>query len=265
MREIQDIVLTKKQKRMRDRGAGNSKGKGASNLDESIINLSLSDSDISNRRRVILREAKKTWEVGKRLGFRMQGDEKVIIKEIIRLEGIGLRLGPKIEAVNRLIRMTRAENGDKGLRLKKKSALFWWDICSGDCPFKSLYPRLFHLALRKDCSVADVLSYSGSDRACWSVHFSRLLLSKEAEMCKELAERVSALKLNSNIEDRLCWVKDKAGEFSVKKCTELLMMDDGEIINFDCGKLWKIKMSPKVRCFLWMLAIDRLPMKEFLV
>ncbi|KAG8497351.1 hypothetical protein CXB51_008604 [Gossypium anomalum] len=43
--------------------------------------------DISNRRRVILREAKKTWEVGKMLRLSVRGDEEEIIDEISRLEG----------------------------------------------------------------------------------------------------------------------------------------------------------------------------------
>ncbi|PPS09936.1 hypothetical protein GOBAR_AA10712 [Gossypium barbadense] len=43
--------------------------------------------DISNRRKFILREAKKTWEVGRRLGFSVQGDKEVIIEEIMRIDG----------------------------------------------------------------------------------------------------------------------------------------------------------------------------------
>ncbi|KAK5792340.1 hypothetical protein PVK06_033454 [Gossypium arboreum] len=86
MRDIQDIVLTMKEKKKRDMGARKSKGKGVSKNNESIANLSLSDSDISNRRKVILREVKKTWEVGKMLGFSVQGDEKIVIEEIMRVE-----------------------------------------------------------------------------------------------------------------------------------------------------------------------------------
>lgn len=87
MREIQDFVLTSKDKQKRDRGARKSKGKGDSRIDDSIANLSLPDSDISNRRKVILKEAKKTWEVGKRLGFSVQGDEEMVIEELMRVEG----------------------------------------------------------------------------------------------------------------------------------------------------------------------------------
>lgn len=54
-------------------------------IDDSIVNLSLSGSDISNRKRVLRRVVKKTWEVGKRLGFSVQGNEEIIIEEIMRI------------------------------------------------------------------------------------------------------------------------------------------------------------------------------------
>ncbi|KAK5793310.1 hypothetical protein PVK06_034452 [Gossypium arboreum] len=87
MQKIQDTVLTTKEKLKRDRGMRKLKGNGDSRNDESIANLSLSDSDISNRRKVIVKEAKKTWEVGKKLGFSVQGDEEIVIEEIMRIEG----------------------------------------------------------------------------------------------------------------------------------------------------------------------------------
>ncbi|KAK5803291.1 hypothetical protein PVK06_030936 [Gossypium arboreum] len=60
MREIQDKVLTSKEKQKRDKIRRNEKDKGVPRCDEKIVNLSLSDSDISNRRKVILRDAKQT-------------------------------------------------------------------------------------------------------------------------------------------------------------------------------------------------------------
>ncbi|TYH46461.1 hypothetical protein ES332_D11G337100v1 [Gossypium tomentosum] len=60
----QDRVLTTKKKLKKDRGTSKEKGNEVFRNDESIANLSLSDSDISNRRKVILKEAQKTWEVG---------------------------------------------------------------------------------------------------------------------------------------------------------------------------------------------------------
>ncbi|TYH93990.1 hypothetical protein ES332_A12G011100v1 [Gossypium tomentosum] len=98
MREIQNGVLKEKI----------AKGKEITRCEESMVNLSLSDSDISNRRRVILREAKKTWEVGKMLGLSVRGDEEEVIDEIRKLEGQGLGSEVKREAVKRLCRLSRA-------------------------------------------------------------------------------------------------------------------------------------------------------------
>ncbi|KAK5771081.1 hypothetical protein PVK06_047256 [Gossypium arboreum] len=86
MRKIQDRVLSSKEKQKRDQ----SKRKGKSNeelrREDKVMNLSLSDSDISNRRNVILRKAKQTWEIGKKLGLSVRGDERDLIEDIMRLE-----------------------------------------------------------------------------------------------------------------------------------------------------------------------------------
>ncbi|PPS09552.1 hypothetical protein GOBAR_AA11091 [Gossypium barbadense] len=86
MRKIQDRVLSSKEKQKRDQ----SKRKGKSNeelrREDKVMNLSLSDSDISNRRKVILRKAKQTWEIGKKLGLSVRGDERDLIEDIMRLE-----------------------------------------------------------------------------------------------------------------------------------------------------------------------------------
>ncbi|PPS13576.1 hypothetical protein GOBAR_AA07007 [Gossypium barbadense] len=93
MREIQDRFLSKKEKQKRDRKEKIAKGKENTRCEDLTVNLSLSDSDISNRRRIILREAKKTWEVRKMLGLSVKGDEEEIIDEILRLEGFVAAVG----------------------------------------------------------------------------------------------------------------------------------------------------------------------------
>ncbi|MBA0870978.1 hypothetical protein Goshw_019638, partial [Gossypium schwendimanii] len=54
-------------------------------------------------------------------------------------------------------------------------------------------------------------------------------------------------------------------EFSVRKCSKLLILDGGEDSKFAFDKIWKLKVPPRVRSFRWMLAIDRIPTKKFLV
>lgn len=52
---------------------------------------------------------------------------------------------------------------------------------------------------------------------------------------------------------------------SVKRLSELLIEEGGHDLSFDFDKIWKLKVRPGVRNFLWMLAIDRIPTKDFLI
>ncbi|KAH1091799.1 hypothetical protein J1N35_019056 [Gossypium stocksii] len=84
--EIQNSSLTLKERKKRDRAMLKEKRREFSKYDERIFNLSLSDSDISNKMRVILREANNTWTIGKKVGFSVHGDEEEVIEEIMRAE-----------------------------------------------------------------------------------------------------------------------------------------------------------------------------------
>lgn len=86
MQDIQDRVLTFKEKQRRDRSWRKEKSRVTSRSKDKIVNLSLSASDISNRRKVNLREVKQTWEIGKKLGLRVRGDERDVIEDIMSLE-----------------------------------------------------------------------------------------------------------------------------------------------------------------------------------
>ncbi|TYI24394.1 hypothetical protein ES332_A06G230900v1 [Gossypium tomentosum] len=131
-------VLSTKEKQKRDRKEKIAKGKENTRCEDLTVNLSLSDSDISNRKRVILREAKKTWEVGKMLGLSVRGDEKEIIDEISRLEGQGLGSVVKRESVKRTCRMSRVsicfiQETKLEVITKDDVRKFWRDV---NCEFK---------------------------------------------------------------------------------------------------------------------------------
>ncbi|XP_040938128.1 indole-3-acetic acid-amido synthetase GH3.17-like [Gossypium hirsutum] len=66
MCKIQDCILIVTEKKKRDWALRREKGKGTSEREEAVVNASLSNSDINNRRKLILGEAKKAWDVGKK-------------------------------------------------------------------------------------------------------------------------------------------------------------------------------------------------------
>ncbi|KAH1063686.1 hypothetical protein J1N35_028673 [Gossypium stocksii] len=86
MYEIQNGGLTIKERKKRDKALQKEKRKEVRKDDERIANLSLSDSNISNRIKVIIREANNTWAIRKKLGFSVRGDEEKVIEEIMRAE-----------------------------------------------------------------------------------------------------------------------------------------------------------------------------------
>ncbi|KAH1063238.1 hypothetical protein J1N35_028225 [Gossypium stocksii] len=60
MRVIQDGLLSSKKIQRRDRSRRNDKSSAVPGSEDKVVNLSLSDSNISNRRKIILRKAKQT-------------------------------------------------------------------------------------------------------------------------------------------------------------------------------------------------------------
>ncbi|TYH94502.1 hypothetical protein ES332_A12G046300v1 [Gossypium tomentosum] len=67
------------------------------------------------------------------------------------------------------------------------------------------------------------------------------------------------------VEDQLLWAHDVKGEFSVKQLSKLLLEGEGDDSIFAFNRIWKLKVPPKVCNFLWLLAIDRVPTKDFLI
>ncbi|KAL4296742.1 hypothetical protein GQ457_12G031270 [Hibiscus cannabinus] len=83
--ELQDMVLSSVEKTKRDRSLHREK-KDKSNLDHSELSgRSLPDSDLQIRWKIAKSEAKKSLELGKNLGMKIQGSEEVV-REFTLLE-----------------------------------------------------------------------------------------------------------------------------------------------------------------------------------
>ncbi|KAK5834396.1 hypothetical protein PVK06_018274 [Gossypium arboreum] len=71
--DIQYRIPTIMEKKKRDWALRRQKGKGILDTEHADVNASLSDLDINKRKRLILRDARNAWEVGKKLGFSVRG------------------------------------------------------------------------------------------------------------------------------------------------------------------------------------------------
>ncbi|MBA0556531.1 hypothetical protein Golob_026621, partial [Gossypium lobatum] len=89
--------------------------------------------------------------------------------------------------------------------------------------------------------VVDYSSNNGFSSVNWGEFFTQKLLDREVVMLRRFEYIVKSMELVPEVEDWLSWVHNSNEEFT------------------------KLKVPPRVRSFLWMLAILRIPTKEFLV
>ncbi|KAL4310349.1 hypothetical protein GQ457_01G030280 [Hibiscus cannabinus] len=82
--DIQDRVLSENEKRKRDRAIRRVKKKkyALSKVCSEIEDISLSDADLRAHQNILIREARKTLQLGKRLGMNICGNEEEVIREL---------------------------------------------------------------------------------------------------------------------------------------------------------------------------------------
>ncbi|KAL4324756.1 hypothetical protein GQ457_11G000030 [Hibiscus cannabinus] len=83
--ELQDKVLSKLERRKRDRVLKRIKKKGKENEQPELEGCTVTDSDLQERRRILLREAKKTLATGSLCGIEIRGDVNEAVEELISL------------------------------------------------------------------------------------------------------------------------------------------------------------------------------------
>ncbi|KAK8560962.1 hypothetical protein V6N13_026397 [Hibiscus sabdariffa] len=143
--------------------------------------------------------------------------------------------------------------------------LFWYDSWCGDLPLRLQFPKLFRLAVNKMAVVRDFVLAMEAQNGGWAGLFQRSLVDREFKLVEDLKLLLSEYRLSESMEDKLIWIHGVAGSFSVKKLSSLLNSVNLEASEFNFERVWKLKVPPKIRSFVWMLVLDRLPSKEFLL
>ncbi|KAK8643652.1 hypothetical protein V6N13_012935 [Hibiscus sabdariffa] len=95
--------------------------------------------------------------------------------------------------------------------------------------------------------------------------FIRPLLVRELDSWRDILSMFEGVALVPDLPDRLIWIHDRARIFSVRKLSELMLNDGVEDLAFNFNNVWSLFVPPKVRSFLWMLYLKRIPTIDFLL
>ncbi|XP_031091127.1 uncharacterized protein LOC115996126 [Ipomoea triloba] len=68
----------------------------------------------------------------------------------------------------------------------------------------------------------------------------------------------------ANRDDKLVWMGEDRGNFTVKSCYRLLIGEQPEASKLDWANLWKLKVHPKVKSFMWQACSSCLPTTDLL-
>ena len=132
---------------------------------------------------------------------------------------------------------------------------FWSDPWLYDKPLKDIAPILYKLSENKLVSVAKV------KREEVVMQFSRWLHGDLAAMWDKIWNDTVEFALSSD-QDIITWKFEKNGKFSVKSLYDELTKNDSGIYQ---KRIWKGKIPPKIKIFLWLMSNDAILTKDNLI
>jgi hypothetical protein len=146
---------------------------------------------------------------------------------------------------------------------------FWSDFWLGFVRLQIVLPRLYSIAIQKDCTVAD-MRIAVDGEFIWNFEWRRRLFVWEENLVDQLKEAL-ALVVLSDDRDSWVWVPNNSGAFSVKytywSIINLFIPQDLIAINESQAfvSLWNCSAPSKVQAFGWQLLLDRIPTRQNLL
>ncbi|GJS89701.1 RNA-directed DNA polymerase, eukaryota, reverse transcriptase zinc-binding domain protein [Tanacetum coccineum] len=136
----------------------------------------------------------------------------------------------------------RVGNGD--------STKFWHETWMGNSPLKSQFPRLFRLALNKDCTIRECWNNG------WDLSWSRPITSgTNSQHLSTVLNLLSSFTL-SDAEDSWSWSLGSPS-FTVKCTREHI--DNNILPDGGMETRWNRYLPKKINIFIWRVLRDRLP------
>jgi hypothetical protein len=131
---------------------------------------------------------------------------------------------------------------------------FWLDWWCGNGPLPARFPLLFSCCANPFITVQGTRVIGGTPGE-WRVLFRRQMDLLELVECDNLCREVQGLPIEVD-EDTVTWALEPLGQFSNNSMYMCLLQ--GETVT--CFKeVWKVRVPPKIKIFLWQLIHNRLP------
>jgi hypothetical protein len=144
------------------------------------------------------------------------------------------------------------------------NTLFWYDNWVGETPLCTKFPRLFDLAVNKECSVGEMarLGWAEGGRA-WV--WRRRLLAWEEDSVRECTLLLHNVVLQVNVLDKWRWLLDPVNGYSVREAYRHITTSGEQVDRSVVDDVWHRYIPQKVSMFVWRLLRNRLPTKDNLL
>ena len=145
-----------------------------------------------------------------------------------------------------------------------RTTLFWFDHWIGETPLRFKFPRLFDLAINKECTVKEMesLGWEVEGRA-WE--WRRRLLAWEEDSVRECSEVLHNIVLQVDVTDSWRWLLDPVHGYSVRESYRFLTTSCEQVDRSLVDDVWHRNIPEKVSLFVWRLLRNRLPSKDNLL
>lgn len=119
-------------------------------------------------------------------------------------------------------------------------SMFWEDLCVGNDPLMHQYPSLYHIARRKNQTVAHVLSTRPLN-----ISFRRARVGDRSRLWLYQVAKIMNVELGDQ-DDSFVWCLTKHASFTVKSRYSDLMKTDHLL---DSCVAWDLKIPLKIKIF----------------
>lgn len=138
---------------------------------------------------------------------------------------------------------------------------FWFDTWTGNSALKSRFPRLFELSRDKDISLYDMNIKGKSFQFVSTLFWRRTLREWEREEAIILQTLIFNF-IPTNKPDIALWTINQ-GQYKASEGYKILSADNH--VGNNMLWIWKCKIPPSVKIFLWKISLKILPTKIFLI